>query len=286
MPYDKFLGYLELCLTKLSNENKKVYLCGDFNSDLLKLNGVNNYKRFCELMCSYGYLPQIQYTIIDNIFTNICNRKIRSGNIITDFSDHYSQFVSVKRENLDLKKITMYKRNYSTFSEDSFRDVSIQNFDNNFEDVNVQFKDFYLRLKGCVERHALFKKLTSKEIKLKHKPWITVDINKMIKLKNKLFQRKKRQTNNLEIKRLYNLFRNRVNRELKKAKKNYYTKYFEEKKSTKSTISQIKVNNEVIKNHIEIVETLNNFFVNVGPNTEKSIPVNPKTKKYGMSWPL
>ena len=117
----------------------------------------------------------------------------------------------------------------------------------------------------------------------------------MIKIKNKLFQRKKRQANNLEIKRLYNLFRNRVNRELKKAKKIYYTKYFEENnnnikktlegirsiiniKSTKSTISQIKVNNKVIINQKEIVDTLNNFFVNVGPNTERNIPVNPKTK--------
>ena len=118
-------------------------------------------------MCSYGYLPQILQptriqgdfaTIIDNIFTNTCNRKIRSGNIITDFSDHYSQFVSIERERLDFKKITMYKRNYSTFSEDSFRDdISIQNFDNNLEDVNDQFKDFYLRLKGCVERHAPLK---------------------------------------------------------------------------------------------------------------------------------
>ena len=170
MAYDKFLGYLELCLSKLSNENKEVYLCGDFNSDLLKLNGVNNYKFFYELMCSYGYLPQIlqptriqgdSATIIDNIFTNTCNRKIQSGNIITDFSDHYSQFVSIERERLD-----------STFSEDI--------------DVNDQFKDFYLRLKGCVERHAPLKKLTSKEIKLKHKPWIMVDINKMIKIKNKL----------------------------------------------------------------------------------------------------
>ena len=83
----------------------------------------------------------------------------------------------------------MYKRNYSTFSEDSFRDdISIQNFDNNL----VYVKDFYLRLKGCVERHAPLKKLTSKEIKLKHKAWITSDINKMIKIKNKLFQRKKK----------------------------------------------------------------------------------------------
>ena len=306
LSYDNFLIYLESCLSKLSNENKEVYLCGDFNSDLLKLDKVKNYKKFYELMCSYGFLPQIlqptriqgdSATIIDNIFTNTCGRKIHSGNIITDFSDHYSQFVSVRRVKLDFKKITMYKRNYSNFSEDSFRDdVSIQNFDNNFEDVNDQFKDFYLRLKGCIDRHAPLKKLTPKEVKLNHKPWISVDINKMIKIKNKLFHRKKRQPNNLEIKRLYNLFRNRVNRELKKAKRNYYTKYFEVNsnnikktwegirsiiniKATKqSTISQIKVNNKVIKNQKEIVETLNNFFVNVGPNTDRNIPVNPKIK--------
>ena len=96
--------------------------------------------------------------------------------------------------------------------------------------------------------------------------------------------------------RLYNLFRNRVNRDLKKAKRNYYTKYFEDNsqnikktwegiisiiniKSTKqSIITLIKVNNNIIKNDKEIVETLNNFFVNIGPYTEKSIPVNPKIK--------
>ena len=49
-------------------------------------------------------------------------------------------------------------------------------------------------------------------------------------------------------------------------------------KSTKSTISQIKVNNKVIKNHKKIAESLNNFFINVGPNTERNIPVNPKIK--------
>ena len=198
MAYEKFLGYLELCLSKLSNENKEVYLCGDFNSDLLKLDSVNNYNFFYELMCSYGYLPQIlqptriqgdSATIIDNIFTNICDSKIKSRNIITDFSDHYSQFVSVKREKLEFKKMTMYKRNYSTFSEDSSRDdVSIQNFDNNLEDVNDQFKDSYLRLERCAERHAPLKKLTPKEVKFKYKPWITADVNKMIKLKNKLFR--------------------------------------------------------------------------------------------------
>ena len=91
-------------------------------------------------------------------------------------SDHFTQFVSVRREKLDFKKITMYKRDHSTFSEDSFRDdISIQNFDNNLEDVNKEFQDFYFRLKGCIDRHAPLKELTPKEIKQKHKPWISIN---------------------------------------------------------------------------------------------------------------
>ena len=84
LSYDKFLEYMDMCLSKITNENKEVYICGDFNSDLLKLDKVSNYKRFYELMCSYGLLPHIlqptriqgdSATIIDNIFTNNWDRK-------------------------------------------------------------------------------------------------------------------------------------------------------------------------------------------------------------------
>ena len=68
---------------------------------------------------------------------------------------------------------------------------------------------------------------TPKEIKLESKPWITSEINNMIKIRNKLFQRKKRQPNNENNRRLYNLFRNRVIRELRKSKKIiYYNEFF------------------------------------------------------------
>ena len=40
-----------------------------------------------------------------------------------------------------------------------------------------------------------------------------------------------------------------------------------------ASISQIKVGNRVIRNKKEIVENLNNYLVNVGPNTEKNIRV-------------
>ena len=135
-------------------------------------------------------------------------------------------------------------------------------------DVNDQFQDFYFKLEGCVERHTPLRKLTPKEIKLKQKPWITSELVKMIKIKNKLFNRKKRQQDNVNIKLLYNLFRNRVNRELIKSKKSYYTKYFEDNnknikktwegiksiiniKNPKGTsIDQLKVEDKIIDNPI------------------------------------
>ena len=102
--------------------------------------------------------------------------------------------------------MTMFKRDYSNFSVQSFRDdISIQKFTNNYTDVNDQFQDFYLRLEGCVERHAPLKKLSHNEIKLELKPWITNDLKKMIRIKNKLHNRKKRQLKNENIKTLYNL---------------------------------------------------------------------------------
>ena len=44
---------METILSKVSNENKEIYICGDFNSDLLKMDRINNYKTFYEQMCSY-----------------------------------------------------------------------------------------------------------------------------------------------------------------------------------------------------------------------------------------
>ena len=128
------------------------------------------------------------------------------------------------------------------------------------------------------------------------KPWIPNELIKMINVRNKLFQRKKRQPNNLNIKNLYKLFRNKINREMKKSKRDHYNQFFENnsnnlkktwegirsiintKDSNKSNITQLKINKTIINNLKKIVEEVNNYFVNVGPNTERSIPRNPVTK--------
>ena len=158
--------------------------------------------------------------------------------------------------------------------------------------MNDSFKDFYTKLEASVDRHASLKKLTPREIKIKNKPWLSTEILKMIKIRNKIFARKKRQPNNENCKRLYNLLRNRVNRELNRLKKKYYTEYFTEyvnnikkswegikkivnlKKNSNRSM-QLNIGGKIIDNDKEIATNFNNFFTNVGPNTENLIPKVP-----------
>ena len=84
--------------------------------------------------------------------------------------------------------------------------------------MNVSFKDFYTNIEVSVDRHDPLKKLTPREIKIKNKPWLSTEILKMIKIRNKIFSWKLRQPKNENYKRKYNLLRNRVNGELKKSK--------------------------------------------------------------------
>ena len=152
-----------------------------------------------------------------------------SGNLLLTFSEHFSQFISVTREKIDFKNQNVYIRDYSKFSNESFRDdVSIQYWNYTHENVHGLLKDFYSKLEGSVNRHAPLKKLSPKEIKIKSKPWLNGEISKMITIRNNVFKRKKRKPNNENCKCLYNLLRNRINRDLKKSKKQYYEQYFTE----------------------------------------------------------
>ena len=83
-----FFNYLEECLTNLTKKNKEVYICGDFNFDLLKVDTDNITQYFFNLLCSYGFLPHILQptrvtehtaTVIDNIFSNNLQDDILSG---------------------------------------------------------------------------------------------------------------------------------------------------------------------------------------------------------------
>ena len=105
----------------------------------------------------------------------------QSGNIFLTLSEHFSQFVSIKREKIEYKNLNIFQHDYSKFQSQQFcDDVSIQNWSTNLLQVDELFIDYHTKLQGCVERHAPFKKVLPKEIKIKSRPWITTEIRKLI----------------------------------------------------------------------------------------------------------
>ena len=303
---ESFFDYMDSLLAKLAKENKEVYICGDFNINLINMDSNNGATNFYNLFASSGFLPLILHpsrvvdnqnpSLIDNIFTNNTNSIILSGNIYLTLSEHFSQFASIQHDMIDVKHIDMYARNYSNYSDEKFRDdVSIQMWSHppSVTDVNFLTCDFVWKLDGSAERTAPIEKLSPKQIKLKLKSWITDDIKKLIKIRDNLFARKKRQPDNLHVREIYNIARNRVTRELRKSKIEQNRKHFEQlstnmkktweairkivnvKKSTNFSISHLNINGKISTDPGEITNKFNDFFVNVGPNTEKGVPKVP-----------
>ena len=101
-------------LSKITNiiakeKNKKVYIAGDFNFDLLKYSSHGCTADFYDKMTSNLLIPLIVIptkintkndTLIDNIFTNQFNSETVSGNLTVNFSDgHLPSFAIFPKPN-------------------------------------------------------------------------------------------------------------------------------------------------------------------------------------------
>lgn len=227
---EQFLQYLDMTLEKLSSSDKVVYLMGDFNIDLLKCEISDYSHNFLLSLQCYSFFPVIDKptrvynnsaTIIDNIFVNRFDHKISGGNIVSDISDHYSQFCFI--HSLTPKNLTTkYKiRDYSNFSEECFiNDVSETDWDNSMANGSVDkcFSSFYNKLNKLINKHAPFKTLSKRKAKQFSKPWITKGLRKSIKIKNRLFY-------SGDILK-YKLYRNRIVSLSRLSKRLHYEAYF------------------------------------------------------------
>ena len=122
--------YIQPLNDKLQCENKQLFICGDFNFDLLKMHHTETSK-FFETMISGQLLPSIilptkinskNDTVIDNIFTNQINPDIRAGNLTITISDHLPSFFIMPKDNqLHFpKKQHLYIRDMKQFDRINF----------------------------------------------------------------------------------------------------------------------------------------------------------------------
>ena len=304
--YKDFVSELETALDTITKEKKRGFIMGDFNIDLLKYDHNHQVNTFVNLMYSYSFFPCIDrptrvcqtkngttISLIDNIFTNDIDHKITSGNLVTDLSDHFPNFISIKGSRYDNttkpknKLIRQLKPNNIKGFKNS---LSLVNWDyiNNEDNPETSYSNFINKTTELLNTHCPLKSTKISNRKSVRKPWITTSILKSIRTKDKLYKKfiSKPTTDN---KLKYTKYRNILNNLLRAAKKSHITAEIElnkfNMKETWKTLNNVLGRNKQIKlpdffkdldgNKITdskvIANNFNEFFTNVGTKLANKI---------------
>ena len=160
-------------------------------------------------------------TLIDNIFTNKFSEYFTSENIVSDITDHLSQFCIFQSSIVTSQPAKITFRDYSKYSEQRFlQDLSQLHWESllSGSDVDKLFSTFYNMLNKLINKHALLRLLSKRKIKRLSKPWITKGIRKSIRIKNELFFSGDRGK--------YKFYRNKILHLSRTSKRTLYHNYF------------------------------------------------------------
>ena len=232
----------------MNKENKRVFLTGDFNFDLLNTSHNETFEFFDSMMSSF-LLPVItlptkinkgKSTVIDNIFTNQFNPEMKSGNLQLAISDHLPSFLIIPKDNQNHlpKKHNLNIRKTKNFDRTNFLlDYLAIDWDNileiNKNDVNLSFEIFLNKLYSLLDIYMPLRKVTQKEYKRKFKPWISDQILSKIDTKNrklKQYMECKNPAIKEILEREFKILKNELQTETRQSKKDFYDKYFTENK--------------------------------------------------------
>ena len=146
-----------------------------------------------------------------------------SGNLITDVSDHFSQFCILTSTRDKIKQKQIKKRDLSHFNPDSLNsDLATIDWSciikTQANNVHELFSTFYRNFNKIINKHAPIKTLSQRRIKQFSKPWITKGIRTSIKEKNRLYQ--------IGDQEKYKYYRNKICSLIRLSKKHYYCAFF------------------------------------------------------------
>ena len=205
--------------------------------------------------------------------------------------------------NIPGNKSNIYERDWSKFDRENF---IADYFSVEWEDLlkvnelngDKSTKTFLDKINMLLDIYAPLKRVKKYKLKFKSKPWITLGLQKLTSVKNKLltnFINKKDAILKKECHTNYKKYRNLLSTLMKKSKQAYYDRYFEKNwKSIKNTWKGIKSfislktvassiptvlsfdNGDAITNPYDIANTFNNYFASIAETTKKSIKYTHK----------
>ena len=299
----EFIKILEGILMNNHLINKTVIVAGDMNMDLNSINDslVDQYLSSLNSLNFVSIITEpthffnsindtVSSTNLDHIFTNV-TRPFDS--FVFDFciSDHCGTCILCETSNRTTESYLRTKIVSRPYSENNLDILKLKLDETNWDsllgnyDANEGY-DVFIRYVNDAFCSSFPKKTKFISPNRKLNPWITDQLFSKIRLKSQIFKLYK----NNEISRNdYNLFRNRLNKEIKREKKRYYTEFFlnarkDMKKSWKTIRNLMGDNNNKNKStpylpdscndseKINILNKFNDFFANVGHSLANIVP--------------
>ena len=222
-----FIVELSHILTLLNRMKLPVYLCGDYNINLLKMHEKNSYEEFFETMLVHSYLPNITLptrltdtsnTLIDNVFANSAKFEAVFGILINNISDHQAIFtiITIPRErviihtNISSNNQTTYtvkklssrtkpkaiftppnrKLDIDMFCED-VRINLVANTDNSFDESD-NYKGLVKSIGDAQKKQIDSKRFKYNKYRHKKCKWITFGLLKSIEFRDNLYRELKK----------------------------------------------------------------------------------------------
>ena len=126
---ERLLDYFEETVDRYSATGKPICLFGYVNINILRAQSCSYAQQFLDCLQSYALLPTIDKptrvynnpaTLIDNIFTKMFSEYFASGNIVSDITDHFSQFCIFQSSIVTTQPVKITIRDYSKYFEQRF----------------------------------------------------------------------------------------------------------------------------------------------------------------------
>ena len=282
----KFLDHLSKALDTYFQLYDNIIIIGDFNCEETE----THMSTFCENYILKNLVKEPtcyknleKPSCIDLILTNRNKSFINTSVVETGLSDHHKLILTVLKSNfIKLKPKTVEYRCYKNFNDTIFK----SDLQKKLSKIStLSYNEFESRFLEVLDKHAPCKR---KEIRGNESPFMTKALKKAIMKRTKT-RNKYLKNNTLENKNDYKRMRNFCVSLVKKSKKEYYNNIntkniidnkkfwktvkpmFSDKVKQTQNISLVE-NENIITDHKEVAQTFNQFFINVVPNLNITIP--------------
>ena len=272
---------------------------------------INSYN-FYNKITSFTRITPISSTIIDHLYFNNKTLNLTSTILINDISDHFPILGFLKVRTKHQENNIVYRRNLSKpnlqklvhKSEVFFKDLDNFFIQNHEKDVDFKMEYLTNNLKSTLDIITPMQRINNKNAKLKLKPWISKEIAKSIKYKNKLYKYLvKTRFKNIDKFLKYKAYRNKLSKTIEHSKQNYFkdliSKSYKDSKKTWQAInkiighqqnktnlpSQLLYNGNNYTNSFQIANLLNKHFATIGHTNSDKIEFDKISRQINYNNP-